>query len=498
MNDLYINSDDIFKNYLYKYICQCYEQCIGLSKLNFENLNKTPQSICTQIIAGEKIDYLGLIENSLKYFSSIKKLKQFSNKRYYIILPDDSRLRLTWENIKTLKDEEIELFWLLRKLVIDSILKFLLHENNYLEKDIQIYSVGSNKLTSDYDITLYGDNDKKTKILYQFQEIFTKYFKEDSSIVFDTNIYGKAYISFNKNEFGEFSNEHINCGQTFYYLSETSSPDSQLMWGLIKYMRDFRDNFGEYMYNDLKNFMDKKIVGFTLLNYTHESLIYLKNRSYEDVNYKSLFGKEKRFMEDIYYKDEKLIGLHDYISLINFYGSETYFTRGAFIDVVVNSQMCANKSKIKLNEIDYITSILENAGFFFTHNNKTKYILRVLKTLDILTNDFKKYKKIRSKYKNLKSFLDKFKDESNEYDKNYCHDWANVKKDEIDIEKCQKYKIFNMIINIVYKILKIYNKNHKGDYNILFYDSYVQKHITVTSPLRIQMAPSITNLAYYS
>lgn len=466
-----------FENCVYNYFCQCYNQCIGLDK-DFGS----KQEICTEILGDSDISqpdyYDNLIKNAINYFED-KDLLYKSGIKYYIVLEDKTKVKLTWENIKSINlDETKKLFWLLRKLIVDSILKKLLKQSSLTRKDIQIYSVGSTKLTSDYDITLYGDTINKVKIIKSFQKIFKKYFHEDSSIVFDTNVYGKAYITFDEREYIGYTDKAV-CGQTFYYLKENPSPNSQLMWGLIKYLRDLRDGFGEHIYNDLFKFMNYKISNSKLLYYANKTLIYLRNKDPNDVNYTSLFKKEESFIET--YGDNQLLAIHDFISVLNFYGTETYFTRGAFIDTVVNSQMCSNKIEIPLSEVDYITSILENAGFFFIHHNKTKYVVRVLNTCKLLMRKFNQYQDIKEKFKALADQLEtletKIIKNSNveiDYDSKYCHDWADINKDDINLLKCNKFDLFNIIMNLVYSILKIYSSS-QTNVQIPFYTNYVVK-----------------------
>lgn len=465
-----------FENCVFNYFCQCYSQCIGLGK-EFG----TKQDICTEIIIDSDIDdaiyYDNLINDAIRYFESNNLLYK-SGIKYYILLEDKSKVKLTWENIKSIQSEETKkLFWLLRKLVVDSIIKKLLKTNNLTIDDIKIYSVGSTKLTSDYDITLYGNTNYKVKIIKLFQKIFKKYFHEDSSIVFDTNIYGKAYITFDEKEYQGYTEKDV-CGQVFYYLNENPSPNSQLMWGLIKYLRDLRDGFGEHIYNDLFKFMNYKMPDFKILNYANKTLIYLRNKDPNDVNYTSLFKREESFINT--YNEDKLVGIHDFISVVNFYGTETYFTRGAFIDTVVNSQMCSGKIEISLSEVDYITSILENAGFFFIHHNKTKYVVRVLNTFKLLMNKFTKYQDIQSKFEKLQTLLNKLETKTKnsnieiDYDSKYCHDWADSNEDDIDLLKCHKFELFNVIMNLVFGILKVYS-NQPLDNTIPFYNNYVIK-----------------------
>lgn len=467
-----------FENCVYNYFCQCYNQCIGLDS-NFVG----KQDICTEIITDSDVEESGyydrLINNAISYFIE-RKLLYKSGIKYYIVLSDNTKLKLSWDNIKILDvEEDKKMFWLLRKMIVDSILKKLLKQNNLSRNDIQVYSVGSAKLTSDYDITLYGNTSYKVKIIKSFQKIFKKYFGEDSSIVFDTNIYGKAYITFDKQEYAGYIDEAV-CGQTFYYLKENPSQDSQLMWGLIKYLRDLRDSFGEHIYNDLTNFMQTKLPSFKVLNYSNKTLIYLRNKDPNQVNYTSLFKKELGFINS--YGSDKLLGIHDFISVINFYGTETYFTRGAFMDTVVNSQMCSNKIEIQLTEVDYLTSILENAGFFFIHHNKTKYVVRVLNTVKLLIKKFPVYNEIQSKLSKLQILLDTLETKTIknskieiDYDNKYCHEWANPDEDEVNILKCQKYELFNIIMNLIFGLLKIYHIQHPFMSRLTFYQRYVIK-----------------------
>jgi hypothetical protein len=463
-----------FENCVFNYFCQCYSQCIGLGR---EFGSK--QDVCTEIMVDSDVNnieyYNNLINDAIRYFESNNLLYK-SGIKYYILLEDKSRVKLTWDNIKSIESEETKkLFWLLRKLIVDSIIKKLLKQNKLSRDDIKIFSVGSTKISSDYDITLYGNTNYKVKIIKSFQKIFKTYFNEDSSLVFDTNIYGKAYITFDDKEYIGYTDKAV-CGQTFYYVKENPSDSSQMMWGLIKYLRDIRNSFGEYIYNDLLNFMNIKMPQFKILSYANKTLIYLRNKDPNDVNYTSLFKREESFI-DTY--ENKLVGVHDFISVLNFYGTETYFTRGAFIDTVVNSQMCSNKIEIPLSEVDYITSILENAGFFFIHNNKTKYVLRVLNTLKLLINKFDKYKDIQSKLYKLQIILNELETKSlnNEidYDTKYCHYWADASKDEVNLLKCQKFEFFNVIMNLVFGILKIYNTNQYDKSIPLFYKNYVIK-----------------------
>lgn len=469
-----IDNNDNFKKFVYEHICQCFDQCIDLKTNEF--IAQKNQNVCSQVKNDSNVDetfFDDLIQNAITFFLNNGVLIKEGVK--YYINSEKNNLKLTWENIKTLEDIEIkQLLWLFRKLIVDTILRKLL-QKYITDNDFKIFSVGSASLTSDYDITLYGNTSDKINIIKEFQIEFKKIFYEDSSIVFDTNIYGKAYISFIDEPF----HTKITCGeQTFFYLNE-SSHDSELMWGLVKYLSDIRTGFGETIFNDIVSFMEKKLNLPHLYN-AKMTLVYLRNKDNETTNYGNLFNIEENFINKY---DDKLLGISDYISLVNFYGTETYFTRGAFLDIVVNSQMC-KKDIIELNEVDYIVSILENAGFFFIHNNKTKYFIRVQKTLSKLIKYFNSY--------NIITELPEYQDFNNiilqlgeSPDLNYCH-W--IDDNSFNLLKCEKFTIFNQIFKIIYKLLSIYEHNHITDTTIHtfpFFHNFVQKKtIELASPVK--------------
>lgn len=485
------DSKDNFIKCVYDYFCQCKDQCLKDYEGNFQSRLDTTKIICSEItstsVNPEKYD--DLINAVINYFEKTLKLLVKRGNVYYIqydILSSNGirqtkKLKLTWDNIKSIEKNEKpnnqELFWFFRKLIVDSIIKKILNENKF--KDLKVYSVGSAKLDSDYDITLYGNTADKIKMITEFEKYFKSILLDDSSVVFDTNVYGKAFITYDENEYESINVKNIYanvkdeakyCGQQFYYLKSGDS-SSQLMWGLIKYLKDLREGFGENLYNQVRSYMESKIG--EQITYAHSTFIYLKNQP-KEINYNLILSSEEKFKKD--YLVDKLQKIHDYLGLLNFYGNETYFTRGAFLDVVINYQTCKMKEPLKLLEIDYITSILENAGFFFVHNNKTKYILRVyraLKKLDESTykdvfggksynnfvkiiNDLKTIKKTEIKDSTGKVIETK---EEEDYDEKYCNNL--VLDDNFELLKCEKYKLFGLLMTIVCKVIETYVKRYE-------------------------------------
>lgn len=456
------NDHNSFRNFVYENICQCFNQCIDLEEKTF----KAKQSVCSQIIYQENTSqdvFMTIINNALEYF--IKSDIIFKNGvRYYLT---ENNTKLTWDNIKTLTNvEHIKLLWLLRKLTVDCILKSLLKPDSKLK----IFSVGSTNLTSDYDITLYGNDKEKINIIDGFNIKFNEIFADTSALVFDTNIYGKAYIAFSETDFGNYG--YVVTKEPLFYYLQSGNKNSQMCWALIKYINDLRDSFGEHMYNDLIDFMKVKL-NSNLLNYATEIRRNLKNKD-DDFTYKNILGHQNTILN--FYQD-KLTGFNDYISLVNFFGIETYFTRGAFLDIVVNGQMC-NGECVELTEVDLLCSILENAGFFLNNNNKTKYFVRVSKTLDQLKNKNNLYNipEIQELYTIIDSLKSLTKDGKYNYDEKYCK-WIDIEHDIFDLKKCEKYEIFNLLFKIIYKILKVYiTHNSIDDEDFIFYHTFIKNN----------------------
>lgn len=462
-------TQDGFKKCVYEYLCQCSTQCYGMQGDN----KKT--EFCSQITSGDRGIFQGYIIKVIDFFTKENLVKKIGIK-YYITVPNEPVLKLSWENIKGIKDINTKtLFWLFRKLIVDSLLKVITSEMT--DSQVQIYSVGSADISSDYDITLYGSSNSKKYIIEEFDIMFKELFGEASAVVFDTNIYGKAYISFDKDEFkGYTSRKAIKCDNQpeFRCLNTRGSRPSQLMWGIVKYLRDFREAFGEHMYNDYYNYLRKYTGKDKLLSISHKTLMTLKNKDPSNTNYVSLFDKEEEFL-DMYSDDKRLDGIHDYISLVNFFGIETYFTYGAFVDTVVNSQMCPTR-KIKLDEIDYIVSILENAGFFFTHNTKSKYMIRVINTFAQLDKERypqQTFDKLVNVSKELAGITINGKVD---YNTNYCKSWVPDDDAPIELMKCQKYDIFSLLMNLIKEILQTLILEHS---NIFFYNKFIQKENTI-------------------
>lgn len=332
----------------------------------------------------QDINHLILLRNNHIQRLGVKII----NDKY--ILPDGSSM--TWHNVVRLSKVDAAGHQFLinygnfRKEIVDALLNHSLKSNNCDECIIQ--SVGSKNPVSDYDISVSGLN--VAKAVEDFNRTFYTMFNETSSIVFDTNIYGTAFYQPTRQSINEETCVFI----LFPYKSDIDGVHH------IKYV-----NIGEA---DVKIELDQKIWAFIKL------LMYISPSQLEKL--KGSFAKSGRLTQ--YLKaaevlkaklDKVLTGtsqseknkqytkwLHnvtsayntltnldecpmpkakrDYqnaISTANYYGSETYLTRGAFFHVVGKLQSEITELPITLNE--YVNSYIENIAD----------ILKTIKSLDI-------------------------------------------------------------------------------------------------------------------
>ena len=248
-NQFYNNNDD-FKKFVYNSVCQCFSQCNKIISISY----KTDESNCTLIHANilDENHYVNFINDALNYMISKSILIKIESKYYINITEEEEKIpiKLTWNNVKTLDESALvsrrisnedlmQTLWAFRKLVVDSILNIITIKNKI--SDMKIFSVGSSNISSDYDITLYGNTVDKVDIITCFQEYFKSIFGEDSAIVFDTNIYGKAYIEYkiNKNDVNLYDKVKD------MYIVKNDTKTDQLIWCLVKYIRYIRMALGE-------------------------------------------------------------------------------------------------------------------------------------------------------------------------------------------------------------------------------------------------------------
>jgi hypothetical protein len=450
------------------------------------------------------------------------------------------------------------MFWFFRKVVVDSILKNTLQEK-FLDKldDVKILSVGSNKLSSDYDITLYTN-----KNFYDNQMIKTHFSDTlnsllgsvDSDKLFDTNIYTTSYITFraDKKILDESYKKHKCSDTIFYYVKYNEMTSlSENVWAFLHFYKIIYERFShdiattiwQYVYNKLqKNAEHLKLLPelYDKISnmYSGDSEIFYKlncikdnvtkksdiiNKNLENVKSPSTQRrtslvsimnffiekrtgsktKNKKNDEESRYnmhqetrksntiatspstskpsdkikdlkiyttngqqiqKDDDLLNLpsgskisntdcellsfYDTIAFINFHSKDTYFTRGAFLDIVVNCQMCQNKyEKLLLTDNDYFNSFVENISFLLSYPNSDKYISRItdciinMKILDYNRKFQEQFIKYLAKIKMVQES---------------CKRDNIVSVSEISLQDCNYYALFQSCIKLLISVSNIY------------------------------------------
>lgn len=352
------------------------------------------------------------------------------------------------------------IFWYFRKIIIDSLVSGALQST-----DVVSISVGSTKLDSDYDITLYGKYKEILKIINTFNINFEELFFYNSDTIFDTNLYGVSFIT------SDFTNSEVDdysCGDSKFSLIEKPNTDyypiTQNIWAFVKtFMKLHKlQNEDENLYSVYKD---------TLYDSKNQTYIKILKKAEQFVD---LFDSNP----EIYYKIVKLLELNNnnehimnYISYVNYNGNETYLTRGAFLDVVVNTQMCS-KDYISLTHSEYFDSFVENITDLMSHYKKDKYTTRVKNTLKKLEID---NVKIYDNLKTIEQIQSKCSKDLIKCTKNlFIYDCLNILKEvsEKYFETVQNDKllngilVFNNFIDIISKStlnfnISTYNLNEK-------------------------------------
>lgn len=480
--------------------------------IDFYNKGDVPKLVMNMIYIlfcddyNKKVDLSNIIsQESPSILNEQEELKQNIALvwRYLDLEPEEVSILDKYEYTKSNVPQQITIiiqciFWYLRKFIIDSLLIITLGSiENDVSKDTAFgLSIGSTNLSSDYDITMYGETNTVANIIDTFNKTFAKIFGDPSHFVFDTNLYGISFImlkyplsenyimispdtqkiknplnikfpepdllsdiiSCNNKDFKYIkSNIPIDNAQNLSkYMDDTSH--SQHVWAIVKLINIIRlinvdsvtfDTYIKYIddqFNQIKfkiHYDKAKELTLKLekLKYTYTVLLnlykYLKSELYgrkkpkrssinipssESLNRVSISipserrgsavqtrrsSKPSRLSissggappSELYTIPEEdttteedtdiakkyyisLYNLHiNYISLINYHGDETYFTRGAFLDIVVNSQMCnKTQTQIPLLYSDYMDSFIENLAELILHQ-KIKYIERAYKAL---------------------------------------------------------------------------------------------------------------------
>jgi hypothetical protein len=329
-------------------------------------------------------------------------------------------------------------------------------------KSCQAVSVGSLRLTSDYDVTLYGTC--VTNVIKDFYGNFSRIFGKTSSTIFDTNLYGSSFIEV-------FDAEVINPPKSFKFYSTIDcsnfdfdeelyryldSPYQALKFNKISAEQEAICTVQQHLFALLKLKVWVKVyflrnektlsetaryfmmhilqilTSIGLLNmmermFAKDDHIYIQSPvanisedvsdslpdeliidhevvqffqdlgiGMESLNNKTSSPTKSPVVAEYYelpfqvVRDfERYEDVLTAISIFNFFGQETYYTRGAFMHVVMKMQTCPKEFKgfDDLTFNCYFDSLIENLADFIMHEGKTKYLVRMLSAFSNLDPD---------------------------------------------------------------------------------------------------------------
>lgn len=273
---------------------------------------------------------------------------------------------------------------------------------------------GSNDYTSDYDLSLHVH--KPYTMCVNFNYFMHYVFQDESSNVFDTNLYPVNHMFYSKKEHivsKLLVNQTITVdnkqNEEFEYRIYKPNPDEdhrQLVWALLCLYKNITHGLSEQ-----KKPQNKKIIGnilHTLGLRVFNDLIFTKYNTLEQANVpfhaptkRPLFEHiqptdvgqphflkiveqyETKFVDNKFVKPTDVPT--DIISKINYYTDESVVTFGAF-SVVVGQQLGILEQLINKNTLtksNLVNSIIENFSFlcevYFKYDNTKDFIANGIK-----------------------------------------------------------------------------------------------------------------------
>ena len=372
------------------------------------------------------------------------------------------------------------LFWYFRKAVVDSILSDIINTRKRNIPEIIIaMSVGSTKIGSDYDITIDASYETSAYIIENFDKLIKNIFKYDSEKTFDTNVYGVSFIkninipqstmALSRTRSGALiSNSKIlekistgmklntmidtalsrknnkgDCGDASFKYIDPNENDrlfnvSQNIWAYVKLL--LKMNMIQNMDDKLYDSFYKDLQDAFVNNMYYQAALEFINK-YDMLKYSLVVDKIDEYIakniENKNMNDKYLIS--NFISFVNYNGSETYVTNGAFIDVVVNSQMCKSEV-VKLGLTGYFNSFIENMSELISHYHRNKYLERAKLAFNNILKHHSDFDKNKLAYIN-----------------NTLNNISNIQSScSKDIVHCQSFLIMFYCISCIIMVSNIY------------------------------------------
>jgi len=260
-----------------------------------------------------------------------------------------------------IRREFLERYGNFRREFVDALLRYSAQSQCL---DCKASSVGSITPISDYDITVTGN--KSAHVVDTFNKIFKQFFGYPSALVFDTNIYGTSFYDDCPTDYTYYkrftTNNKYVCS---VYLPDDDkiAIEQQRIWAFVKldeYLND--ENRIQFINNTVPKVQDTYKNAIELRERL-QSITNINRKSIDEMNLayiKSLMDVQarKQEMEQDITNDDVRRRYKDAISTANYYGSNTYFTQGAFLHVV--GQMQSESKDISITDNEYLDSFIEN------------------------------------------------------------------------------------------------------------------------------------------
>ena len=356
-----------------------------LQKKLSNNWSKVKKTLCTKLKI-EDIISTELFENYmnqgwLSITQSYKTNTKELTNNYFDTLSHPQK-KLTLEILGSIRKYLVDIYYL-------SVGKT---ENN------EYIAVGSNNITSDYDISILGPD--SNEIMWKMFNLFLNKYQDALPFSFDTNIYcSPLYIHTNHNNIQlkyvlEKSNSfpRIDYGKRKFTLAPLNYEDirEELIWACIKIINlDIQSknenlkyivNLSKEYYNNLESIREKY-----LLDKTKLEVLGIQKLSKEtqkiSINYFLQYTYQQPIQNYIYFGiplDPYFIlngilmkNLFFYSNIVNYFSSESYYTSSAVNSIVIENQMEEELNYSDRNEdikkLIYITAAIENLGDMFKH-----------------------------------------------------------------------------------------------------------------------------------
>ena len=265
-----------------------------------------------------------------------------------------------------------------RKLIIHDLFQCAQSKLKLTNKDSSYRAFGSTNITSDYDLTILGEN--SPEIAEMMFHSFIKLFHVNTVWAMDTNIYIGGYFTNYKSNKTLASKimlyDSITTKKELFTLSPTTIPAQLIMlnYALLK-LYEVKLITSEFFFNgisythirelheSLTSALEREILTYT------QPLAYSKHHNDIVSKYQLMFRYGRELYRNYIYENNTIdeLKMFELLCKTNYYAIDSYYTHGAINCVVFeiqgNKQFQKNKRCLKnLPAIDYLCTVIENIG----------------------------------------------------------------------------------------------------------------------------------------